>query len=717
MSAVTTPPALPGNLARNPRLSRWLRFLPEGLVEVHAGKVELGQGILTALASIVADELDVDRSRVRMVAACTRDSPDEGMTSGSLSIPDSGSALRQACAEARDVYARAAAQALGVAAGALELQDGTFRSGSRSTTYWELADDARLERDADGTVQPKPASERVAAIPQRLDLPDKILGRPRFIQDVVLRGMLHGRVLRPPSPAAKLESLDEAHVRALPGVVALVRDGNFVGVVAEREEIAIAALDRMRRRSRWSESESLPDEARMAEWLKSQPSETTCIAQTGDAVLFGTATRERRNRTASPACATLRATFTRPLLAHASLAPSCALARWRDDALHVWSHTQGIFNLRADLALVFGVEPARVIVEHREGAGCYGHNAADDVALDAALLARAVPGRGVRVSWSREDELGWAPFGPAMAVDIAVDLDADGEIAAWRGDVWSNGHSSRPGRAKTPTLLAARHLAKPFETIPAINMPISTGGGSDRNAIPGYEIPALHIENHRVLSMPIRTSALRSLGAFVNVFAVEAMIDDIARARGEDPVAWRLRHLRDPRARAVIESVASRAPWAGWQPREGFGRGIGYARYKGNGAYCAVAAEVQLTHVVRVTRLAVAADVGYVVDPDGAANQLEGGAVQATSWVLKEAVRFDRTRITSSSWEAYPILRFTEVPEADVVLMPSLEASVGAGEATMGPTAAAIANAVFDAVGARVRDLPITAQRIAAAVS
>ena len=715
MSAVTTTPTLPGNLARNPRLSRWLRFLPEGLVEVHAGKVELGQGILTALASIVADELDIDRSRVRMIAACTRDSPDEGMTSGSLSIPDSGSALRQACAEAREIYRRSAAQELGVAAEGLQLQDGTFASGLRSISYWALADDTRLERDADGRARPKRASDRVAAIPQRLDLPDKVLGRPRFIQDLVVRGMLHGRVLRPPSPAAKLESLDEAYVRALPGVVTLVRDGNFLGVVAEREETALAAVDRMRRRSRWNESESLPDESRMVEWLKSQPRETTCIAETGDAVLFRGETRER-NRTASPVSAALRATFTRPLLAHASLAPSCALARWRDGGLHVWSHTQGIFNLRADLALMFGLEPASIIVEHREGAGCYGHNAADDVALDAALLARAVPGRGVRVSWSREDELAWAPFGSAMAVDIAVELDADGEIAAWRSDVWSNGHSSRPGRAKTPTLLAARHLAKPFETIPAINMPISTGGGSDRNAIPGYDIPALHIENHRVLSMPIRTSALRSLGAFVNVFAVEAMVDDIARGRGEDPVAWRLRHLSDPRGRAVIESVASRAPWAGWKPREGFGRGIAYARYKGNGAYCAVAAEVQLTHVVRVTRLAVAADVGYVVDPDGAANQLEGGAVQATSWALKEAVRFDRTRITSASWEAYPILRFTEVPEVDVVLVPSLEPSVGAGEATMGPTAAAIANAVRDAVGARVRDLPITPERIARAV-
>ena len=698
--------ALPGNLARNPRLSRWLRFLPEGVVEVHSGKVELGQGILSALANIVADELEIDRSRVRMVAACTRDSPDEGMTSGSLSTPDSGSALRQVCAEARALYTDAAAKTLGVEPAEIALDDGTFTARGGSTSYWALADDARLERDAHGEAKPKRPADRRVPISVRLDLPDKILGRPRFVQDLVLRGMLHGRVMRPPSPGAKLASLDEGPAHALQGVVAIVRDGDFVGVVAEREEVALAALERLRRHATWRETASLPDETQLAAWLKSQPNETTCVAEIGDADGFPQGRK--------PSASRISATFTRPFIAHASLAPSCAVARWRDGGLHVWSHTQGIFNLRADLALVFGVEPGSIIVEHREGAGCYGHNGADDVALDAALLARAVPGRGVRVSWTREDELAWAPFGSAMAVDIAVDLDASGEVLAWRGDVWSHGHSSRPGRAKTPTLLAARHLAKPFECIPAINMPIATGGGSDRNAIPGYDFPVVHIENHRVLANPIRVSALRALGAFANVFAVESMVDDIARLRGEDPVAWRLRHLRDPRGRAVIENVAARAPWAAWQPREGFGRGIGYARYKGNGACCAVAAEVELTHVVRVTRLAIAADIGFVVDPDGAANQLEGGAVQATSWALKEAVRFDRTRITSASWEGYPILRFGEVPEVEVALVPSLEASVGAGEAAMGPAVAAIANAVCDAAGARVRDLPITAEKIAA---
>jgi len=427
------------------------------------------------------------------------------------------------------------------------------------------------------------------------------------------------------------------------------------------------------------------------------------------------ASRTPANAALAPA-RTLEATFTRPYIAHASLAPSCALARWDGERVHVWSHTQGIFNLRADLAIALSLPPEAVVVEHREGAGCYGHNGADDVALDAALLARAVLGHPVRVSWSREDELAWSPFGPAMAVDVAVDLDAGGEVLAWRADVWSNGHSLRPGRAATPTLLAAAHRADAAPPIVAINMPLATGGGSDRNATPAYDFPAIEVANHRVLAMPLRTSALRSLGAFANVFAIESMVDDIARARGEDAVAWRLRHLADPRARAVIEAVAARAPWAGWQSREGFGRGFGFARYKGNGAYCAVAVEVELTHTVRVKRLAIAADVGLAVNPDGVANQLEGGAIQAVSWTLKEVVRFDRTRVTSERWESYPILRFSEVPAVEtIVLQQRDQPSMGAGEAAMGPTAAAIGNAIFDAVGVRVRDLPLTAERISAA--
>ena len=385
----------------------------------------------------------------------------------------------------------------------------------------------------------------------------------------------------------------------------------------------------------------------------------------------------------------------------------------------MWTHSQGVYNLRADLALVFALPPESIVVEHVEGAGCYGQNGADDVALDAVLLARAVQGRPVRLQWSREDELAWAPFGAAQAVDLEADLDAQGEIVGWRHEVWSNGHVSRPGRAKTPTLLAASQLAKPFPRFdrrstrrwPAAAAPSATPS-------PLYDFPAWTITNHRLLTMPIRTSALRTLGAFANVFAIESFMDELAAERGEDPLAFRLRHLKDPRARAVLEAAATarRLERAGPSARAS-GHGIGFARYKNFGAYCAVVAEVEGAADIRVRRLVVAVDVGEVINPDGVANQIEGGAIQATSWTLKEAVRFDRTRITSDTWETYPILRFSEVPavEVEIIARPE-EKALGAGEAAHGPTAAAIANAVFDALGVRVRDLPITRERIIAAM-
>jgi nicotinate dehydrogenase subunit B len=699
--------ALPGSLQSNKRLSQWLRFRPDGVVEVFSGKVEIGQGILTAVAQIAADELDVDIARVRMVAASTAMSPNEGVTSGSYSVEHSGMALRYACAEARAIFLDTAAQRLGVAAQSLEVRDGTIAGpGNLRTSYWELAGEGLLQRDATARIAPKPAGARKLAgtDAQRIDIPDKVFGRPRFVHDLALPGMLHARVLRPPSPAATLTALDEAATKAMPGVVAVVRDGSFAGVVAETEEAVAGALKRLSAGAKWQDSDTLPDEADLRAWVKSQPVETTSI----DVREAAAAGRKAR---------TVRREYSRPYVAHASMAPSCAIAQWTDAGLKVWTHTQGIYNLRADLALVFALDPEKIVVEHAEGAGCYGQNGADDVALEAALLARGGKGRPVSLLWSREDEMAWAPLGAYQAVDIEADLDDKGEIVGWRHDVWGNGHVSRPGRGKTPTLQAAWQVAKPFPRGVATNPPLAGGGGSERNATPLYDFPAWRIANHRLLTMPIRTSSLRTLGAFANVFAIESFMDELAAERGEDPVAFRLRHLKDPRARAVIEAAAKRAGWSQWKKREGAGHGIAFSRYKLVGAYCAVVAEVEGDADIRVKRLAMAVDVGEVINPDGVANQMEGGAVQATSWVLKEAVRFDRRRILSDTWETYPILRFSEVPavEVEIIARPQ-EKTLGAGEAAHGPVAGAIANAVFDALGVRVRDLPITRERIVAAM-
>jgi len=699
-------PKLPVNLAANPKLSSWVKFGPDGEVTISPGKVEIGQGIVTALAQIAADELDVDLTRVQMVRASTAASPNEGVTSGSLSIQQSGRAIRQACAEIRQIFLTAAADRLGVEAGALDVSDGTISGpGNVQTSYWELADAVSLDRDATPGAVPKPIARRALAgnSVQRLDIPDKVFAAPRFIHDTALPAMLHGRVLRPEKSRAKLVELREGGARAVPGLIAIVRDGSFCGVVCETEAGAEAAATALRKGATWSAGETLPDENDLAAFLKGQPVESTVID----------------SRAASPASEktrTIRRQYTRPYIAHASIAPSCAMAQWSGDRVHVWTHSQGVYLLRADLALVLKLPLEQITVEHLEGAGCYGHNAADDVALDAVLLAKAAGGRPVRVQWSRADEMTHAPFGAAMAIEIEADLDAQNEIVCWRHSIWSNGHAARPGRASQPALLAAFELEHPYPRIISANPPQANGGGGDRNSIPLYDFPAWKIESHRLLTMPVRTSALRTLGGQGNVFAIESFLDEIAAERGEDPVAFRLRHLADERAKDVIRSAAKRA---NWKPAAtaGTGYGIGFARYKNTGAYCAVVAEIEGEEDIRVKQLTIAVDVGEAINPDGVINQIEGGAIQATSWALKERVRFDSERITSNSWAEYPILRFSEVPRVEVEVIQRSEIdSVGAGEAAHGPVAAAIANAVFDGLGVRVRNLPITRDSLIAAM-
>ena len=673
---------------------------------VSPGKVEIGQGIVTALAQIAADELDVDMARLQMVRASTAGSPNEGVTSGSLSVQQSGRALRHVCAEVRQIFLAAASDRLGVGIDALDIRDGVISGpGNISTSYWELADDISLDRDATPDVAPKPATQRALAghSVQRIDVPNKVFARPRFIHDTALPGMLHGRVLRPEMARAKLTDLKEDRAHAVAGLVAIVRDGSFAGVVSETEDGAEVALKALRKGAAWSDGEALPDENDLAAFLKAEPSETTIIDTRA------ASTTSAKNRT-------IRRQYTRPYIAHASIAPSCAMAQWNGDRVHVWTHSQGVYLLRADLALVLKLPIESITVEHLEGAGCYGHNAADDVALDAVLLAKAADGRPVRVQWSRADEMTHAPFGAAMAIEIEADLDAQNEIIGWRHAIWSNGHAARPGRAAQPALLAAFELSTPFPRMISTNPPQANGGGADRNAVPLYDFPSWRIESHRLLTMPIRTSALRTLGAQGNVFAIECILDEIAADRGEDPVAFRLRHLRDERAKDVIRAAAKRAKWKP-EKRPGIGHGIGFARYKNTGAYCAVVAEIEGAEDISVKRLTIAVDVGEAINPDGVINQIEGGAIQATSWVLKESVRFDRQRITSTTWSEYPILRFCEVPdvEVEVIQRPEMD-PVGAGEAAHGPVTAAIANAVFDALGVRVRDLPITRERLIAAM-
>ncbi|OBK50948.1 xanthine dehydrogenase family protein molybdopterin-binding subunit [Mycobacterium kubicae] len=696
------------SLAANPVLGQWLRITSDGVVEVRSGKVELGQGVLTALAQIAAEELDVDVARVRMIAAATDRSPDEGFTAGSRSIQHSGAALRQVCAEARAIYVDVAAAKLAVAPDELDVFDGEIRGPHDVvTSYWELADDTLLDREVSGDVAPKAESDYavVGTDLARLDLPDKLTGRPRYLHDLDLDGQLYGRVVRPPSRGARLRAVDTGPTEALPGVAVVVRDGDFVAVVADREEVALRAADRLGGDADWDEHPTLPDENELSAFLLSAPAETRVIASKDDP-------------SATPSARSYQARYHRPYLAHGAIGPSAAAAlAHADGRLEVWSHSQGVYQLRHELAAALDMAVERVVVRHVEGAGCYGHNGADDVALDAALLARAVPGRPVQVVWSRTEELGWSPLGPAGVVEIAADCADDGRVLSWRHEIWSGSYMGRPGTTPTNALLAASHRAGGAPIRAGGEPPVDFGGGSSRNGIPGYDFPAYRVTNHLLTEMPLRTSALRSLGAHLNVFAIESAMDELAAAVGRDPVEFRLAHLSDPRGRAVLQAAARRAGWTEWTSREAIGHGVGYARYKNSSAYCAVVAEVEAVNEVRVRRLVIAVDAGLVINPDGAANQIEGGAIQATSWTLKERVRFDRMNVTSTTWETYPILRFSEVPAVDVEFVAAQENSpLGVGECAQGPTAAAIGNAVCDALGVRVRSLPLTTEKLIAAM-
>jgi CO/xanthine dehydrogenase Mo-binding subunit len=696
-------PRLPGSLHVNRRLDRWLRFDVQGFVTIAPGKVELGQGILTALAQIAAEELDVALDRIRVQPAATPDSPDEAVTSGSLSIQESGMALRHACADARRILRSVVAQRSGVSVDGIVVRDGAFLApdGRVLGSYWSLADAGLLAVEASPDATPKPATERriAGASAPRRDLPDKVFGAPRFVHDLRLPGMLHARMVRPPSRGAALTALHEG---PLPGGATVLRDGSFVAVVAAEEHHAEQAAERVARRATWEERDALPNEAALADWLRSAPRETSVVT-------------ERSAETPQPAYR-LEEKFFRPFLAHGSIGPSCAVARWDGATLEIWTHSQGIYNLRTDLAKTLRLPPESIVVHHVEGAGCYGHNGADDVALDAALVARAHPGTPIRLMWSRAEELGWSPFSPAMLVEIEAEADAQGTLLAWRHQVTSNGHSGRPGRGALPTLLSASMIADGFGVPLSINPPLAGGGGAQRNAVPPYRVPALHVGMHTLQAMPIRASALRGLGALVNVWAIESVMDGIAALAQEDPLAHRLRHLDDARARDVLTRAAAMAGWQGRAKREGHGFGLAVSRYKGTGAWCAAVAEVECAERVFCRRLWLAADVGEPINPDGIANQLEGGAIQATSMCLLEAVRHDTRAITSDAWERYPILRFPDVPEVSVEIIARPEAPpLGAGECSLGPTIAAIANAIADALGVRVRHWPFTPENIAKA--
>jgi len=701
-------PALPGSLSNNKMLDAWLRINADGTATVFTGKVELGQGIVTALAQIAAEELDLPLVRISMISGDTGRTPNEGMTAGSQSVENSGTALRMAAAEVRGMLMELAAKRLETGADSLRVADGIISAANgKKITYAELASSADLHREATASVKPKPASAHkiVGQSIPRFDIPGKVTGKATYVQDLRLPGMVHGRVVRPPQYGATLQSVDEAKVRAIPGVIAVVRDGSFLGVIATREEQAVKAREALAAGAIWKAGPELPDPARIFEHLKSLPSKDEVIGVKQAPAL-------------ASAPKVLEATYTKPYMAHASIGPSAAVAEFKDGKLSVWTHSQGVFPVRAEIAKTMKMPPADVRCIHTEGSGCYGHNGADDVALDAALLARAVPGKPVRLQWMRDDEFAWEPYGPAMSMQAKASLSAEGRVVDWNYELWRNSHSTRPQSTTGANVLAAWYLAESSK-MGAPTSPPQPAGGGDRNSIPLYDFPNQRVVHHFVQDMPIRVSALRTLGAYANVFASESFMDELALSAGADPVAFRIAHLKDPRAIAVIEKAAQLAGWKAGETGDGTrGRGFGFAKYKNLACYVAVVADVEVDRAsgrVRVTRAYAATDAGLVINPDGLVNQIEGGIIQSTSWTLYEEVKFDKNGILSRDWSNYPILTMPDVPKVEVALINHpTERPLGAGEGSQGPTVAAIANGFAHATGKRIRDLPFHPARVKA---
>jgi nicotinate dehydrogenase subunit B len=689
----------------------FIRITADGEVRAYNGHVDLGTGIRTALGQIVAEELDVSFARVVIVLGDTKEVPNQGATIASETIQITAVPLRMAAAQARQFLLARAAERLELPVEDLSIEDGLVRGkDNRSVSYGELieGESIRLELADDVAIKSAESYSLVGQSVPRVDLPAKATGELIYVHDVRVPGMLHGRVVRPPYAGVdagpfvgtSLVSVDEASVQDIPGLVAVVRIGDFVGVVAEREENAIKAAARLK--VEWKPTPALPDLADIENALRANPSAPRTLTDKGDV-----------DAAISGAAKPMPRTYIWPYQMHASIGPSCAVADYQDGRIRVWSGTQNPHVLRADLALLCERPEAEIEVIRFEAAGCYGRNCADDVSADALLLSRAV-GRPVRVQLTREQEHAWEPKGAAQLIDVNGGLNADGGVAAYD-------FATRYPSNGAPTL--ALLLTGRIAPAPAV---LEMG---DRTAIPPYDYENMRVVAH---DMPpiVRASWFRGVSALPNSFAHESWIDECADEAGVDPIDYRLRYLKDPRAIDLVHAVTERA---GWQKRpvreekipEGDivrGRGFAYALYvhskfPGYGAawsaWIADVAVNKATGDVSVTRVVAGQDSGLMINPDGVRHQIHGNVVQSTSRALMEEVSFDRTSVATREWGAYPIIKFPDVPKIDVLMLPRQDQPpLGVGESASVPSAAAIANAIYDATGVRFRELPFTPERI-----
>lgn len=684
----------------------------DGHITVYSGKVDLGTGLRTALTQIAAEELNVPVDRVRLIQGDTALTPDEGVTAASLSIQKGGMQIRQAAATARKALAEIAAKRFGVPTTELRIEDGIIMGNGMSVSYAGLIGDGTFSLKIDNNAPTKnPATYKVVGKSlARLDIPEKATGRFSFMHDFRVAGMLHGRVVRPLAIGASLESVDESSVGDVPGLLKVVRKGNFLGVVATTEWGAIQAARKLK--ATWSNWEGLPDRARLWDYVRATPIKSdVATSNSGDSA-----------KALSDAPKRISATYDFAIQTHGSIGPSCAVVEINDGKITCWSASQATHSLRRQLAAMMGVPLDDVHCLYIEGSGCYGRNGHEDAAGDAALLSRAMGGRSVRVQWMRADEHGWDPKGPPTLANLRAGVDAEGRITAWESDFFV----PQDGFGPVPLIAATLAAGAPPAPITTPYRADSPNMMASNSAIP-YNFPNIRTVAHLLAETPFRWSWVRSPWRLQNAFANECFVDELAAFIGADPLELRLSHLKDPRGAELLRRLGTLARWeTRLSPRSAaqsdvmVGRGISYAKDLPSPTYVGAVAEIEVDRRsgdIRVQRFFVVHDCGQIINPDGVKNQIEGNIIQTVSRALKEEILFDRSAVTSLHWATYPILTFPEVPDVIIELVDRpTEQPSGAGEAAAAVVPSAISNAVFDAIGVRLRSVPFTPAKVLAAI-
>jgi nicotinate dehydrogenase subunit B len=684
VASATSPSTLPPrDIPEGSQIDAWLQILEDGSVQVLTGKMELGQGLTVAMQQVAGEELNTPPEKIQIVLADTGLTQNEGYTAGSRSMERSAMQVRRAAAAAKAMLVSVAAEQWSLPSEQIQLEDGQVvrLDNNKKISFKNLLADRQLEGSIteDVVLKPKDQYEWVGLPISHPDLEKMVRGEALYVQDLRFPGMVHARVVKPKVYGAQLSNWPE-EVRQMPGVVKVIQNGSFLGVLAKEEFQAVKAMKTLEDGSKWNVDRPLPKVDSWADYMEKAGGTSGLNPDSHDHF----------------------AVYSKPYTMHGSIGPSCAVALYEEGKLYIWSSTQGVYPLRSTISDLTGLEEANIRVSGVRGSGCYGHNGADDVAADAALLAIAYPGKHIRLQWQRENEHQWEPYGSAMRMELAANLTSDGKISSWDYHLWSDGHSTRP-RGNAGNLVSSRYLEEPF----AFNPGARVGGGT-RNSEPYYDIPSANVQDHYVKG-PLRVSALRGLGAYANIFAIESFMEELAEKAEKDPIDFRIQHSTDERSIAVLQKLKELTQ--NEKAGEGEGIGFGFSRYKNTASYCAVAAKVKVDlDAQKVTPLKMWAviDAGETINPDGIKNQTEGGLIQAASWTLKEEVLFEDDQITSKDWSGYPILRYDAVPETEVHIIdrPELPA-LGAGEAAQGPTGAAIANAVYAACGKRIRELPV----------